>query len=88
MSLGRGVRTVEETQSRCRLGPVGSLLGTFLQSSFFLKTNHVDAGFLLQMQALSVEKPREIQGFMKKKKKKGISLALKPPEASRGWRQP
>lgn len=71
VSLGRGVRTVEETQPRCRLGPAGSLLGTFLQSSFFLKRNHVDAGFLLQMQALSVEKPREIQGFMKKKKKGG-----------------
>lgn len=67
MSLGRGIRTVEETQPSCRLGPMGSLLGSFLQSSFFLKRNHVEAGFLFQMQALSVEKPREIQGFMKKK---------------------
>ena len=67
LSLGRGVRTVEETQPSCRLGPTGSLLGTFLLSSFFLKRNHVEAGFLFQMQALSVEKPREIQGFMKKK---------------------
>lgn len=85
VSLGSVVLKAEEAQLKCCWwGASRQPAGRIPSVKFISKKTHVVVEqrmrFPFQMQALSVEEPRGIQGFRKKQS----SLALKLPEASKG----